>query len=1477
MQPLSEALLERLRNRQAILVAGLGCSELAVLPGWRMLGLALAKRVVDDTEKQAVVDMIQAGQLSAALAVLRATLLETELVETLQGLLPVRSQAPDAIQALANAPWRGIITTGLDSMWTAALGNAPDLAGRMVFAGSAATLEGGRGRFLLQLFGRPDVPSSLCLAPFEIGPKILATGAAKFLEGLHKRWSFVFAGFSPSDPDLALLAGRILGNSPSTLEHFFVAPELSNVDARRVAAEFGLTGVAVDGTLEDGLKALANACELASDKPTVEDVEAWLERLTAEPEDEEAQNMLDEGMAKLSENKEWERLVAALISRAELESAPKDQSADLYEAGMVLDKELAAPDRAYPVLVMALHLTPHDAPLLNDAKQVAEKSGQSKEFIEELRQIESEAPASADLGAMSLGVARMLADDPARHEEAIAAYQRLVDRDPSNAEAMSNLESLLRKADRWDALGALYEKVLERDPGNAQVRTKLEDVYRRTQKTAQLIELLQARLAQNHDDSDARKQLETLYEESQRWQPLAAMYERWLEKNPDDHDVQGKLAAVYHRTQQWQPLAVLYQRDLARNPESVEALNQVEDLYRRSEQWRPLADLLERRAERREPAGARAMRLERASIFIDKLKDFDAALAVARRFVASDPSAAEEICAKCLDRDPGNAGALLALSDLARDKGDHLRAAKFILDAAERTQNPLELGRLFTEAGSIYLDHLADEGKAVEFFQRALAADPEQNAAAGRLLALREKAEDWAGAEPLIDLLLRKTPDDGSGGKCELYQRQAHNARKLGKADKAAAALGAASKLDPQSASLALGYADALFERQAWAEARAEYQRARDLLGEKASGAQLAQLCEKLGACSVQTNALDLAVLYYDEALALEPEKRSTLEVLIDLRTTREEWEEQVTLKRKLLAMVTADQDKANILDEIGDALQEKLGDWPAAIEAYREALASQPERRQTLFKTLGYYTQEEQWTAAVETLQKLAGLESEPAGRAKLNYAMAAIYRDEMKDTAKAAELFSKVLDDNPLYPKAFEAIEKLLGDAKDWKDLERAYRKQIKRLPQDGAVEMKLRLWDALTEVALKQHDREGAALTMEEAAALDRDNIARQERLANLYFSLGPSAADKAIAQHQALLAKRPDRIDSYKALAALFFQAGAHDKMWCVAGAMTCLGKADPPLQALYENFRPTQSTAAPGKLTLDLWRKIAHPDETPTLSSLFSLLSSALAMTTAQPHKVLGLDKHARLDLAGSNWSYASALRYVASTIEAPLPDVFIKRDAPGTVSLANLKDKTVLMPALVIGLGFDQLSSQSQVVFDLAKRMVQLRPECFPRITLGTPLALDIAVRAALQLGGSPIDPGAHRDEIDQMAKQLDGLLPAPLRTELKVLARSYVEACGGTVDIGKWIVASDLTASRAALAICGDIGAAARVIALEPSAQSPMPVAERIYDLLAYFISDDHFAVRAALGLQVNLIPPSAPDPQPKRRMSHMQIKTEG
>ncbi len=1433
MHELPEALMERLKNRQAILVAGLGCSELAHHPGWQTLAERLVNWIEDRADQEAVRALLRKDSVAGAVAYMHDVLHAEVLAEAMREAYPMSAEVPDVIRRIAHAPWRGLITTGLDALWATALDDDDEVRARTAFAAHATTLEAGRGRFLLQIFGRSDVPASLCLSPADIPGKVVAPGALKYLTRLHQKLSFVFVGFAPADPDLAMLAGTILGATTSNVPHFFVAPQLAAPDGRLVRATLGLQPVSLGAELGETLTLLAEAAAQAGSQPADDEVEVWLDLLATDPDNDAISAALDRGLAKLRDHQEWDRLVAALLSRAEHVHDPASQAAILREAGLVLEKEMAAPDRAAEVLLMALHLQPSHGELMAHAKRVAEKAGQWDAFVKEVGRLEMD---NTDSAQIALEMGRLCARDPQRLDEATAAFEKVLARDPHNQEAQMQLAELYRKAERWQALCSLYEKALARDPRNPDVRAKLEELYRETQ---------------NHGE-------------------LVALLTNALDRNPDDHATFVKLEAIYRETEQWRPLTDMVERLTEREPANVEALAKLDELYRKTQQWKALAELLERRALRKtDLEQARGLRMERASLMLNELDDVEGALRVVKGFVAEDAAAAEELYTRALERHPNHAGLLGALAELCRRKGEFGRAARFAIDGAEESKNPIEQGRLLAEAGELYLDQLNDLQRADELFARALTVDPEQITAVRRRAELCEARQDWACLEPLLETLLRKTGETDPA-RASLHQRLATCARQLGKLDKALDHTEAAARLQPEATGVARTLADLHFERQAWAEARQAYEQV--LQQEDLSSAERVQVELRLGRCALALEDSDAALRHHEAALQLDPEDRETLHTLVTLRMTRQEWREAVALKRQAAALCESDEEKAQAWEDIGDVLREKLDDRTGAMNAYNESLAVQPARRQALYKTLDHYTADRQWPQAVEVLSKVAALETEPAVRAKCRYSLAVIHRDELKDRVKAIELFNQVLEDSPTWTRAFDAVERLLTEAKDWKELARAYRKQLRRMPADAPVESKLRLWDALAEVVLKHlENRESASVALEVASSLDPDNLSRQEQLAQLYYEMGPSAADKAVAQHQMLIAKRPDRLESYRALAALFFQAGAHDKMWCVAGALTVLGKADPPLRTLYEGYRPGQLPNTAAKMTDDLWRKVLHPNEDPYISALLSLLSPAIAMSTAQPHKVMGLDRNSRVDLSGPSWPYASALRYVATSIESPLPDVFVRADVPASLSIVNLRDKNVLTPTLIVGNGF-QWTAQSEVLFDLAKRLVFMRPERFPRFAVATPAALEVALRAALRLGGTSISAGDHTAEVDQMAKQLDGLLTVPLKAELKVLAKQYIEAHGDSLSVPEWIVASDLSAARAALVLSGDIVAAARVLSAEPLGQSFLSVQERINDLLAFSVSDEHFAVRAALGLQVDVAPLKQAGVQP--RLSQVQTK---
>ena len=60
------------------------------------------------------------------------------------------------------------------------------------------------------------------------------------------------------------------------------------------------------------------------------------------------------------------------------------------------------------------------------------------------------------------------------------------------------------------------------------------------------------------------------------------------------------------------------------------------------------------------------------------------------------------------------------------------------------------------------------------------------------------------------------------------------------------------------------------------------------------------------------------------------------------------------------------------------------------------------------------------------------------------------------------------------------------------------------------------------------------------------------------------------------------------------------------------------------------------------------------------------------------------------------------------------------------------------------------------------------------------------------------------------------------------------------------------LGVSLAAFVLSSDLPAAIRVLGSEPAGLSPLPLADRIGDLLAFSVSDEYFTVRQALGLTV-------------------------
>ena len=97
------------------------------------------------------------------------------------------------------------------------------------------------------------------------------------------------------------------------------------------------------------------------------------------------------------------------------------------------------------------------------------------------------------------------------------------------------------------------------------------------------------------------------------------------------------------------------------------------------------------------------------------------------------------------------------------------------------------------------------------------------------------------------------------------------------------------------------------------------------------------------------------------------------------------------------------------------------------------------------------------------------------------------------------------RVLADDPTMLKAFQAIDTIMTQRKDWKALERAYRKMINRLPADADPALRMMLWTNLAEIYRSRlNDFRAAAKAYEVAATADPAEAQGDRGLSGLDFT-------------------------------------------------------------------------------------------------------------------------------------------------------------------------------------------------------------------------------------------------------------------------------------------------------------------------------------------------------------------------------------
>lgn len=1214
---------------------------------------------------------------------------------------------------------------------------------------------------------------------------------------------------------------------------------------------------------------------------------AYEQALQAQPDQAEVR---DEQLAFLRELERWEDLVTALRAAADETTTPARASVMLREAGALLEQHLGDAPGAIAAYERALAIEPALSGIEDALERLYEREQRWADLALSLeKRARRLAPEEA------IGVRRHRAALLSEHlndpDAAAAELEELASDHPEDEINLALLEKVYRRSGRHEeylnTLRRLADRADDPEIHVARLRTLAAESDLRAEGADWATRAREDILRAVPLDPDAFAGLVREYRMTNRFTALAEMIARRIDTlfvAESAAEVRGEPVTASGRAEKralLASLAAVYEHDLGDQREAYDAYDAAEHagdhrpeiyeglvrLARWLERWDFLADSLRRWASATPDVAEQVdLRLQAAHLLVEMLDDY---------------AGAELEVEKVLELAPDNADALASLGRLRRQRGDFDSAGKLLFEAATRETDNRTKATLLADAGSLVQYKLKQEDAALSLYVQALAADPQQVMAGQRLAELYARRQQWGELEPILDMLSAhdaamlappRQDDDGDAGAVELHAiepelleravaRHLHRAEvalTLGKPDKALACFGEAFALQPESLMVLKRYAAFRLQRREWVEAANLYQTLRTLHRGALSDEEALKITLVIAHCRAESGDLSSALSWYQEARELDPRHRNAVEALARLHAHQKDFAAWVKDRRTLMS-IAAPEEQAALWEEIGDTQREKMAAPADAVSSYRAALAAEPGRRATLNKLLALYQQEKSWRDIAETLVALATGETASQARAGMLYQAALLWKDELDRPAEAEELLEQALDEEAALPEAFELLVKLQTERGDWPVLAQTYRRMIARLStgDDRATDQDrahlARLWNELGEVALRRLvDRELALEAFERGVALAPEQPRPYELLAELYVQGGADSRDKAIAAHRQLLAQDPDRVESYQALVKLYGEAGAFDKRWCTAATLAFLGKADAALLALFERLRPHQVRLASERMTGELWQRVLHPDEDPLLGALFAAGGALVAAPAAQPLAAYDLKRKAQVDVETDPRPLVRALVQLATTLDVPMPDLYLLDEPASTAAsaLLNVKGKGPPRPTLVLGPATTRREDPFELAFDTGRTMSFLRPERFVRHALPTPGMLATALHALLLLGGVSLD-GADTSEAARLAASVRKSVPPGVAEALAAAARRLVDARGAVPDLTRWLAGTDLTAARMGLLLCGDLGAAARVLWGEGAPGDPAGQ-QRVRDLVAFSISDGYFACRAQLGVAV-------------------------
>ncbi len=816
--------------------------------------------------------------------------------------------------------------------------------------------------------------------------------------------------------------------------------------------------------------------------------------------------------------------------------------AGLYE------NEIKDANKAVAIYVEILKTNQEDLPALQALDRLYRATGRWKDLVDT---VESELLLSADK-ALSADLTFRLGDVREKHladeDGAVTAFRDALALDAGHPGAKSALEKYLvdpkRQMTAVAALEPIYEAAseLERLVETQRIRLTVEKSTPARVGLLRKIGALEHGLGRNDpafdayaqafkedpSSADARAALEDLAGTLDKWQPLVELYTAPLvaKKKKLEPALERELLLVVamaydEKLGQSEKAVEFFRRAQSIEPDDPSALEALERLYTRTERWPELVETLRKKADVVKDGNEREkIRTRIATIYEEAIGSPDEAI-----------TAWKDV----LSENPGNLPALKALDRLYGAKGMDTELADNLQTQLDLADNQDDIVALLGRLGRLRAEKLRDAVAAIDTYRKLLDLAPGHAETVEALERMLPQPKHELTLAEMLEPVYRVRADFPNLVRVlEIEVRHAAEPRrKIALLQEIATALEDGCD-NPSAAYDALSRA--LTENPLEEESSKRIERLGRVLSrlpelvahyeslvESVAEDELKnQLLHKIALLAeIELNDDGRAAAAYTRALAAMPKDLEAANALERIYVRNSDYAELVGLYRRKMTIVDLPAEQKELGFRAAQVYEEVLENPDQAIAVYQQVLAIDESDRNALEHLERLYVRLSRWSDLKDVYAKKAELAGTTAEKKQMLFVLGQVHDRELRDPARAIEIYNAILDIDPDDFEAVQALDRLYAQTERWLDLLTVLERQTELSPSSAeVVSLRFRigeLWrsklkdfaraaDSYRQVLSVETTHEPSLAALEAMMAAGEEPILAAQVLEPIYESVG-----------------------------------------------------------------------------------------------------------------------------------------------------------------------------------------------------------------------------------------------------------------------------------------------------------------------------------------------------------------------------------